>query len=190
MMEDMSEKPEISTKELIDQLSEDVWPQERNFWACPDRQRYVRRLLKPDGCVFCAASQAGPGFDSLVVWESEYSLILLNKFPYNNGHLLVIPRRHHGHLLDLEQDEYRDFYQAQRLACEVIQEAYKCQGQNIGMNIGAAAGAGIPEHLHAHVLPRWGSDTNFMAVLADTKVIVETLEQTYDRLKPYFEKKR
>lgn len=115
-------------------------------------------------------------------------MIMLNKFPYNSGHLLVLPRRHCGDLLKLSDVEFEDLNNSIRKAMAALNEIYQPGGINIGLNHGATAGAGIPEHLHYHMVPRWSGDLNFFPLIAETKVLVETLEQTYGRLLEYFKK--
>ena len=162
------------------------WPNKRNVLYRPHRMKYVRRIDAPRGCVFCAAHSQKQGFDSLCVYKSEYSMIILNKYPYNSGHLLVLPISHQGDLLKLSDIEFADLNQTLKKALAAIQKIYTPNGVNIGLNLGAAAGAGIPEHVHYHLIPRWAGDLNFFPIIAETKVVVETLEQTYDRFMEYF----
>lgn len=168
------------------EICEDIWPDERQVRFSPERLRYVRKLIQPKGCVFCLAVEAGVSFASLLLYQGEHSIVVLNKYPYNNGHLLVLPRRHCGDFLELRDVEHQEMNICIQRAIYALQEVYRPSGFNLGANLGAVAGAGIPEHLHYHVLPRWSGDTNFFPILAQTKVVVETLEQTYERLLPYF----
>lgn len=163
-------------------IGKEIWPLERDVLFRPDRMKYVRKLIKPEGCVFCRAAQETPSLDTLCVYQSQHSMIVLNKFPYNSGHILVIPRRHCGDLLKLSEDEFRDLQDTIRLAMRALNEAYEPGGINLGLNHGAVAGAGIPEHLHYHLIPRWAGDLNFFPLIAETKVLVESLEQTYEKL--------
>jgi ATP adenylyltransferase len=135
-------------------------------------------------CVFCEALKKGPSLESLILWSGQTCSIYLNKYPYNNGHLMVIPHRHTADFGALSEKEFSEIHAALKKAHDILIEAYKPQGLNIGMNLGRAGGAGIADHLHYHLVPRWGGDTNFMPVLADTKVISETLSQTYEKLLP------
>lgn len=171
---------------LRDQASQQIWPMERDVLFRPDRFKYVRKLLKPEGCVFCHAAKETPTFDSLCVYQTEHSMIVLNKFPYNSGHLLVLPRRHCGDLLKLSEAEHADLNNCVRLAMKAQIDLYQPAGQNIGMNHGAVSGAGIPDHLHYHLIPRWAGDLNFFPLIAETKVVIETLEQTWDRFHSHF----
>ncbi len=111
----------------------------------------------------------------------------MNKYPYNTGHLLILPKRHTGSLPDLKQDENRELADLVKTSTEILLKELNCQGLNLGLNHGAVAGAGIPDHLHWHIIPRWAGDTNFFPLIAETKVLPETLEQTYNRLRPHFE---
>lgn len=163
-------------------IDQQVWPLERDVLFRPDRMKYVRKLIKPEGCVFCRAAKEDISFETLCVFKSEHSMILLNKFPYNSGHLLVLPRRHCGDMLKLSEAEFRDLQDTVRLAMKTVNEAYEPGGINIGLNHGAVAGAGIPEHMHYHLVPRWAGDLNFFPLIAETKVLVESLEQTYEKL--------
>lgn len=167
----------------------DLWPMERDVLFRPDRFKYVRKLIKPQGCVFCNAAKNDPSFETLCVYKSKYSMIVLNKFPYNSGHLLIIPLKHEGDLLALSKEAYADLNETLRMAMKALQDIYQPGGVNVGLNHGAVAGAGIPDHLHYHVIPRWSGDLNFFPLIAETKVVVESLEQTYDRLLGYFGRK-
>lgn len=172
---------------ILERIYDDVWPVERKVRFNPDRLIYVRKLIKPKGCVFCSAAEAGTGPASLLLYKGENAIVVLNKYPYNTGHLLVLPRRHCGEFLDLTDAEQLEMNRCLQMSIGFLQDAYQPSGFNVGLNLGSAAGAGIPEHLHYHVIPRWSGDTNFFALIAETKVVVETLEQTYERLLPYFE---
>jgi ATP adenylyltransferase len=113
-------------------------------------------------------------------------MVVLNKYPYNSGHLLVLPQRHEGSLFDLSEVEYKDLQDTLRLACQAVTEVYQPAGFNVGLNHGRAAGAGIPDHLHFHVIPRWEGDLNFFPLVTDTKVVIEDLRQTYKKLTQFF----
>lgn len=175
-------------KKALIQLNQQIWPLERDVLFRPDRLKYVRKLVKPEGCVFCTAAKEAPSFESLCVHKTSHSMVVLNKYPYNSGHVLVIPRGHCGDLLKLSQKQYYDLQDTLREVMKALQELYQPSGMNVGLNHGATAGAGIPEHLHYHVIPRWAGDVNFFPLIAETKVAVESLEQTYERLMSYFKK--
>jgi ATP adenylyltransferase len=136
-----------------------------------------------EGCVFCrAATEADP----LVVHRGSGAFVILNLFPYNNGHLMVVPRRHIASLAEATADELSEVMVLVRDCERVLTAAYAPHGINIGLNLGRAAGAGVADHLHVHLVPRWTGDTNFMTVVADARVLPETLEQTASRLRPLF----
>jgi ATP adenylyltransferase len=138
-------------------------------------------------CVFCALSELEPSVDSGVLWRDELSFVTLNAFPYGSGHLLVLPRRHVGQLVELSDQEYSSFFLALRRTVRALEGAYHADGMNVGMNLGQAAGAGIPKHLHGHVLPRWNGDTNFMSTIAETRVLPESLASTWEKVAVYFD---
>jgi ATP adenylyltransferase len=147
-------------------------------------------ILGPKGgsCVFCDMAAAPPdGYRAkLVLLVSEHALVCLNRYPFAAGHLLIVPRRHVADLADLEGSEYDATMQLVRESIARVQRATGARGVNMGMNLGASAGAGIAEHLHAHVVPRWPGDTNFMPVLADVRVMPEYLDETWTKLEPLF----
>jgi ATP adenylyltransferase len=158
------------------------------LWA-PWRREFIEGELV-EGCIFCRFSaEKGPEADrkNLIVARTPQSFVILNKYPYNNGHLMVVPLRHTGEYARLEQDELLDLHQLLQTSLRVVEEAYRPAGANLGMNLGRDAGAGIDAHLHWHLVPRWRGDTNFMPVVGATKVMIELLDQTWDALKPRFD---
>jgi ATP adenylyltransferase len=140
------------------------------------------------GCVFCEVRDR-PGDDpgALILTRGELGFVTLAKYPYNPGHLLVLPLRHTGELEDLSAEENGEIQSLLQSCVRALREESQPHGFNIGLNLGRPAGAGIPDHLHWHVVPRWGGDTNFMPVVAETRVLPELLEETYRRLKGRFE---
>ncbi len=136
-----------------------------------------------EGCVFC---RAAADEDGLVVHRGRGAFVILNLFPYNNGHLMVVPCRHIASLTQATPEELGELMTLTRDAERVLVAAYGPHGLNVGLNLGRAAGAGVADHLHIHVVPRWTGDTNFMTVVADSRVLPETLEQTAARLRPLF----
>lgn len=168
------------------QAGKEVWPLEKDILFRPDRFKYVRKLIHPEGCVFCTAAKNEPAFETLCVFQTQFSMIVMNKFPYNSGHLLVIPKRHIGDPLSLTDAEFDDLHQVLRTALKALKQVYQPGGMNIGLNLGAVAGAGIPEHMHYHVIPRWAGDLNFFPLVAETKTVIESLEVSFDRLVAYF----
>jgi len=139
-----------------------------------------------DGCVFCALPEREGARESRVVAGSEHAFVLLNNYPYNPGHVMVIPRQHTGDYRDLDDEVLLDHARLKQRTFEAIETALSPDGFNAGLNLGNAAGGSIGDHLHTHVVPRWGGDTNFMAVVSETKVIVEAIDDTYDRLHAAF----
>lgn len=156
----------------------------KRLWA-PWRIDYILDE-KSKECIFCAAQGQENERGSLILYRSHLSLVMLNRYPYTNGHLMVAPFRHTADLNELSSDEVIDLFDAVRLCKNVLQEAASPQGFNIGINLGKAAGAGVDEHLHIHIVPRWNGDTNFMSVIDDVRVMPENLACTYDRLYPGF----
>jgi ATP adenylyltransferase len=139
-------------------------------------------------CFLCAkpADPVGADRENLVLFRGQRAYVLLNLYPYNSGHLMVAPYAHVGDLPALPEADAAELFALVRRAVAVLRDEYRPEGFNVGMNLGLAAGAGVPDHLHLHVVPRWSGDTNFMPVLGDTKVLPESLAQTYDRLRPRF----
>jgi len=157
------------------------------LWA-PWRLEYIKTAVKePDGCFLCEAIEAGNDRDRLLLHRDELVLIIMNLYPYNNGHLLIAPYRHIGELDDLSTDELNAISEVTRKAVRWLDKAFNPHGYNIGLNLGRAAGAGLPAHLHWHVVPRWDGDSNFMPVLGCVKVISDGLASTYDELRKAIE---
>jgi ATP adenylyltransferase len=140
-----------------------------------------------EGCVFCAKLAEGRDVENYVVWRDTYCAVLLNLYPYNNGHLMVIPYAHVASLEDLPVEAQAEMMLTVSKSLGVLRQAMQPHGFNIGINIGRAAGAGIESHVHIHVVPRWRGDTNFMPVLAKTRVIPEWLDDTYANLRAVLE---
>ena len=151
------------------------------LWA-PWRLEYVQSAGKQDDCFFCVAAASDDDEATLVVHRGEHAFVLLNKFPYAAGHLLVAPYRHGVSFGDLDENELLEIHHLGAQGLDALAATYSPEGYNLGWNIGRIAGAGIPDHGHLHVVPRWGGDTNFMPVLADVKVIPEHLAVTRTRL--------
>jgi ATP adenylyltransferase len=138
---------------------------------------------KSDGeCVFCVLVATEISLDSGVIAKTEHCFAVLNAFPYGSGHVLVLPQRHVAGLGELTDDEYRDFTDLLRRVVLALERAYGADGMNVGFNLGKAAGAGIPKHLHAHALPRWNGDTNFMTSIGETRVLPESLSSTWSKV--------
>jgi ATP adenylyltransferase len=155
------------------------------LWA-PWRLEFITGE-KPQGCIFCLFPAADRDREHLILGRSARSFVILNKFPYNNGHLMVVPRAHVSSLETLDDESFLDLQRTLRISIEVLKDFCHPEGLNVGMNLGRSAGAGIADHLHWHVVPRWVGDVNFMPVLAETRVIPEHLDRTWERLRPAFD---
>lgn len=158
------------------------------LWA-PWRAQYIKdssaRLASVDeSCFLCRGLAEDPSSDraNLLAWRGSHSAIFLNRYPYNNGHLLVAPLVHRGQFGELEGPDLTEPVFTVQRAVAALDRIYRPQGFNIGLNLGKSAGAGLPDHLHWHIVPRWDGDTNFMPILGQTKVIVESLDELYDRI--------
>jgi ATP adenylyltransferase len=149
----------------------------------PWRTEYVERPM-PAGCFFCQVGEASSEDDraNLVIARTPVALVLLNRFPYNTGHLMVAPRRHLANLAELDDELLLPVMSEVRTSLQVLERTFSPEGFNVGANIGRAAGAGVPDHVHIHVVPRWNADTNFMPVLSEVKVVNQHLEQTWNRV--------
>jgi ATP adenylyltransferase len=163
----------------------------RRLWA-PWRLAYIkkatgpRKPLEPKGCPFCELPRQEPSEETLVLYRDRDLFVIMNKFPYNPSHLLVVPRKHIGDPAKVPPAIWTKLSLAVQGAIRCLERAQKPQGFNVGMNVGATGGAGIPEHLHWHVLPRWNGDTNFMPLIAETKAIPTHNATVYRELKPFF----
>lgn len=153
------------------------------IWA-PWRLDYVKDAGKDDEqeCVFCAAASAGDDREMLILHRGKSCFVILNKFPYTNGHLMVAPYEHLGALQSLPEETLAEMMSLTQRSMSALQDAYDPHGFNVGMNQGRVAGAGVEHHVHMHVVPRWGGDTNFMPVLGDTRVMPQTLDQSLEIL--------
>ncbi len=155
----------------------------KHLWT-PWRMAYLQNNVpKPDGCIFCLAA-ACPEKDAatLVLYRGQHTFIILNLYPYSNGHLMIAPFVHAESIELLPPETLLEIMALSNKSLAVLRKAYNPQGFNLGINIGNAAGAGVPGHVHLHIVPRWLGDSNFMTTLADTRVIPETIQQTYERL--------
>ncbi|MDP9174693.1 MAG: HIT domain-containing protein [Planctomycetota bacterium] len=152
----------------------------------PWRMEYIRSLDQSgeEGCFLCQAAIADlpQQRNCLVVWTSEHCVAVMNRYPYANGHLLVAPKAHKGELEELSQAEQLDIQLQTTRAVGLLKRAVSAQGFNIGINLGRVAGAGVPGHLHQHIVPRWGGDTNFMSVVGETRIVPQAINQLYDEL--------
>lgn len=143
---------------------------------------YIQDLVKEDDCVFCVVNEIPKGVENLVIYRGEHSYVILNRYPYTSGHLMVVPFQHKSDLDALPQDTRTEMMELVTRCIRVLRENYHAQGFNVGANMGSAAGAGIPKHFHFHIVPRWGGDTNFMSAIGETRVVPEDLGVTYQRV--------
>lgn len=151
------------------------------IWS-PWRMTYIENHKAVEGCVFCEAQEMPDGVENLILQRDQRSFVILNRYPYTSGHLMVVPFVHVSNMTDLDAATRAEMMElASRMMLLLVQE-YGAEGFNIGINIGEAAGAGIIEHVHLHIVPRWTGDTNFMSSLGEVRVLPETLEDTYQRL--------
>ncbi|HDL90053.1 MAG TPA: HIT domain-containing protein [Thermodesulforhabdus norvegica] len=158
----------------------------KNLWA-PWRIDYILGEREPY-CIFCPEGSGLSDEERLILYRGKRIMVVMNKYPYNNGHLLVAPWRHVSDLVDLDEEEIRDLMVCIQHCIRILRKVMSPHGFNVGLNLGAVAGAGIEEHIHFHVVPRWDGDTNFMATIAEIRCIPEHLRKTYEKLKPYFQK--
>ena len=158
----------------------------KQLWA-PWRMAYIDDGAKEADCIFCTKYRQSDLRAGLVLAHTRHAVVMMNKYPYNNGHLLIAPKRHENNLAQLPRQEFADLSEALRRAVEVVKQVFNPGGLNIGMNLGKCAGAGIADHLHWHIVPRWEGDTNFMPVIGETRVMPQHLYDSYDRLQPHFQ---
>ncbi|MBS1706720.1 MAG: HIT domain-containing protein [Armatimonadetes bacterium] len=151
------------------------------LWA-PWRLQYIESSVKANGCIFVELPAQDSDRENLILYRGKTAFIMLNRFPYTNGHLMVAPYRHTADLRELNEEELLEINQLVVKAVTWITEAYHPQGFNIGVNLGSAGGAGIPDHVHWHIVPRWSGDTNFMTSVGNVRVMPQSLEDSYDRL--------
>jgi ATP adenylyltransferase len=153
-------------------------------WA-PWRMDYIL-TEKEAGCIFCDKPRQPHDVENLILWRGREAFVMMNRYPYNNGHLLVVPHPHAATLGQLTTAQRAELVELTTVCEQVLQDVLRPSGFNIGLNLGAAAGAGMAEHLHIHVVPRWAGDTNYMTVLGEIRVIPQHIVQTYQLLQPYF----
>jgi ATP adenylyltransferase len=154
------------------------------IWA-PWRMAYIASD-KSTGCIFCDKPCEQCDAENLILWRGHKVFVMMNRYPYNNGHLMIVPQAHAASLTELDASQRAELCEITTLCEHVLRQAMRPDGFNIGLNLGAAAGAGIAEHLHMHIVPRWAGDTNYMTVVGEIRVIPQHIEHTYHMLLPYF----
>ena len=157
----------------------------KQLWA-PWRMAYIDEGTTDQGCIFCLKPRQSDCRAALVLAQTEHTVVMMNKYPYNNGHLLLAPKRHESDLARLPNEAFSDLNENLRRAIDIVRRVFNPGGINLGMNLGKCAGAGIDAHLHWHIVPRWEGDTNFMPVLGETRVMPQHLLDSFDRLQPHF----
>jgi ATP adenylyltransferase len=155
------------------------------MWA-PWRMRYILAADAEDGCIFCVKPKQDRDRDNSILWRGERSFVILNAYPYNPGHLMIVPYRHTGSVTLLDDGEIEDLMLTTKRVVAILKDSMNPDGFNIGLNEGRPAGAGIADHVHQHVVPRWSGDTNYMTSVGNTKVLPELVTETYDKLAPRF----
>lgn len=160
----------------------------QHIWA-PWRLEYIENADRKDGCILCAFPQEGRDTERYILHQGKRAFVILNAFPYSNGHLMVVPRTHTAALDGLNSETRLELMDLVAESVSALREAYRPDGFNVGINMGRVAGAGIEDHVHIHVVPRWNGDTNFMAVIGDTRVLPASLRATYDRLVGLFRRR-
>jgi ATP adenylyltransferase len=153
----------------------------KNLWT-PWRYKYITNLKERE-CIFCKAAKSGNDKENLLLFRGTWNFVLLNRYPYSNGHLMVAPYEHVSSPETSDLNALREFIELMNICLKTLRKAYNPDGMNTGMNLGTAAGAGIEEHYHLHVLPRWHGDTNFMTSIAQTRLVPQALDDTWSILK-------
>ena len=157
-----------------------------HLWS-PWRMRYIENHEKQEGCVFCNAQAKADSAENLIAFRGKNAYVILNRYPYTSGHLMVAPFKHKSSLEELDLETRTEMMELTSRCMTVLRNIYNPQGYNMGANIGAAAGAGVVGHVHIHIVPRWAGDTNFMSTLGETRVLPESLEDTYRRVREGFD---
>ncbi len=158
------------------------------YISAPWREEYVKNIYKMTGCIFCRALKLKNDRKAYILYRGTHNFIMLNKFPYTPGHLMIAPYRHIASFERVKKEITDEMTDILKLSLKVLKKKYQPHGFNTGMNLGKSAGAGVADHYHLHVIPRWVGDSNFMPLVGKTKVTLEDLNTTYDRLLPVFQK--
>jgi ATP adenylyltransferase len=158
----------------------------KHLWT-PWRMTYIENAGKAEGCVFCHAQAKEDGLENLIIRRGKLAYVILNRYPYTSGHVMVVPFAHKPNLEELDTAKRTEMMELTSQSTVVLRKIYRTKSFNIGVNIGEAAGAGVKEHVHIHIVPRWVGDTNFMSTLAETRVLPETLDDTWRRIREGFQ---
>ncbi len=158
------------------------------YISAPWRGPYVRRVCRMRGCVFCRALKGGDDRAAHILYRGQHNFVILNKFPYTPGHLMIAPFRHTAAFDRVAPEASAEMAHLLQMSLKILKKACRPHGFNAGMNLGQSAGAGVVGHCHLHVIPRWHGDSNFMPLVSQTRVLIEDLDSTYDRLRPLFQK--
>lgn len=158
-----------------------------HIWT-PWRMKYIQENHEDIGCIFCLAANAEDDLKHLVFYRGKYCYMILNRYPYTSGHVMSVPYEHEAHLQNLSPEVRAEMMALTTRAVEILQSVYQPDGFNVGLNLGEMAGAGVEEHLHMHIVPRWAGDTNFMSSISGTRVLPESLPETYTRVKAEWDK--
>jgi len=157
------------------------------YISAPWRKEYVRRISKMSGCIFCQALKSKDDKGAFILFRGAHNFIVLNKYPYTSGHLMIAPYKHLSSFERAKKESTDELSDLLKLSLKVLKKKYCPQGFNTGMNLGKCAGAGVADHYHLHVIPRWTGDSHFMPIVGETKVMIEDLKTTYDQLLPLFQ---
>ena len=157
-----------------------------HLWS-PWRMTYIQNSKKNKGCIFCQSQETVDGPGNLIIHRGKHSYVILNRYPYTNGHVMVVPYKHLPGFDDLSSDTTTEMMTLISICIKILRTTYNAEGFNIGANIGCAAGAGIPKHFHLHIVPRWEGDTNFLSSIGNTRLLPEDLEDTYHKVKKGWE---
>lgn len=158
------------------------------YITTPWREEYIKKLIKMKGCIFCQALKKKNDKQSFILYRGIHNFVLLNKYPYTPGHLMIAPYKHLGSIELAKKEATDEMTELLKKCLSLLRKQYDPQGFNTGMNIGQCAGAGVADHYHLHIIPRWSGDSNFMPLIGKTKVVLEDLYTSYDKLLRYFEK--
>ncbi|UCC38273.1 MAG: HIT domain-containing protein [Candidatus Aminicenantes bacterium] len=160
------------------------------YLSAPWREEYVKRVFKMNECILCRALKLKKDKEAYILFRGTYNFILLNKYPYTPSHLMIAPYKHLASFERAKKEATDEMVDLAKISLKILKKQYKPHGFNTGMNLGASAGAGVVDHYHLHVIPRWTGDSNFMPLVGKTRLTIEDLDTTYERLFPFFQKEK